>query len=61
MQLLLFFLIVLLSVAICALGGFWFFRAAEERKQIIGPPQITRGTAGHDHWEGAVRVSRDRA
>ena len=61
MEILLLFLIVLLSGAICVLAGFWFYRAARERKQSVRSPQIARGAARHDPWEGAVRASRDKA
>jgi len=60
METLLLYVIVLLSVAICALGGFWFYRAARARKQSAKPPQPARSAASHDPWKGAVRPSRDR-
>jgi hypothetical protein len=61
MEILLIFLIVLLSGAICALAGFWFYRAAQERKQRVRPPQIARRAVRDDPWERAVRASRDKA
>lgn len=57
---LLIYVIVLLSVAICALGGFWFYRADQARRKNVTPPQIVRRTARDDCWESAVRASRDR-
>jgi flagellar basal body-associated protein FliL len=59
MDTLLLFLIVLLSVVICALAGFWFYRASQERKKNARPPQIGRRAARQDRWDGAVRASRD--
>ena len=55
------FLIVLLSGAICALGGFWFYRSSQERKQSVRQPQIARRAARHDLWERAALVYRDEA
>ncbi|HEY5291676.1 MAG TPA: hypothetical protein VIJ43_05115 [Burkholderiales bacterium] len=52
--------IVLLLVAICALGGFWFYRAAQASKRSAKPPQPARHAPKHDRWEGAVRASRDK-
>ncbi len=56
-------LIVLLSGLICSLAGFWFYRAAQERKQHIGPPQlapqIARSSARNDAWDRAVRSARN--
>jgi len=60
MEPLLLYVIILLSLAICALGGFWFYRADQARRQRVSPPPIARRAAGHDLWEGAVRASRDR-
>jgi hypothetical protein len=61
---LLIFLIVVLSGAICALAGFWFYCAARERKQNIWPPQmapqIARRPVRNDAWDRAVRASRNR-
>jgi hypothetical protein len=58
MEKLLLYVIVLLPVAIFALGGFWFYRASQERRARA--PQPARPAAKHDRWEGAVRASRDR-
>lgn len=60
MEPLLLYVIVLLSVAICALGGFWFYRAGQARRKIATPPHAARRTARDDCWDGAVRASRDR-
>jgi len=64
MQTLLIALIALLSVAICAIAGFWFYRAARERKQRVGPPplasQIARRSARNHAWDSAVRSARNR-
>jgi len=57
------FLIVLLAGAICALAGFWFYRAVRERKQNVMPPvalQIARSPARSDAWDRAVRASRNK-
>ncbi len=58
------FLIVLLSGAICAVAGYWFYRAARERKQHAGPPplapQIARRSARNRAWDHAVRSARNR-
>ncbi len=59
MEALLIFLIVLLSGAICAFAGFWFYRAVRERKQNA-MPQIARSPARNDEWDRAVRASRNR-
>ena len=60
METLLLYVIALLSVTICALGGFWFYRAARARKQSARPPQSARSAAGRDQWEAAVRAYRNR-
>ena len=63
MQAPLIFLIVLLSVAICAFAGYWFYRAAQERRQHAGPqlaPRIARRSARNDEWDRAVRASHKR-
>jgi hypothetical protein len=61
---LLIFLIVVLSGVICALAGFWFYRATQERKQNIGPrqiaPDIARRPIRNDAWDRAVRAARNR-
>jgi hypothetical protein len=57
---LLIFLIVVLSGVICALAGFWFYRATQEHKQNIGPPQIARRPIRNDAWDRAVRAARNR-
>ena len=59
MEALLIFLIVLFSGALCAFAGFWFYRAARERKQNV-MPQIARGPAKNDAWDRAVRDARNR-
>lgn len=61
MDTLLILLIVLLLGAICALAGFWFYRASQESKAGVKPPQIARRTGTDDRWESAVRASRDKA
>ena len=64
MQTLLFFLIALLAGAICAFAGYSFYRAARERKQSIGSPQIApqimRRSVRNDAWDRAVRAARNR-
>jgi uncharacterized membrane protein YebE (DUF533 family) len=57
-------LIVLLSGAICACGGYWFYRAAQERRQHAGAPQhaqqTTQRSARNRAWDHAVRAARNR-
>jgi hypothetical protein len=64
MEIPLLFLIVLLSGAICAFAGYWFYRAAKERKQNIGrpkiAPEIARRPIRNDAWDRAVRAARNR-
>ncbi len=61
METLLLCAIVLLSVAVCALGGFWFYRAARANKPDKKPTQAPRSSAaGPDPWQAAVRPSRDK-
>jgi hypothetical protein len=63
-KVLLIFLIALLSVAICAFAGFWFYRAARERRQNITPlplaPELAHRTARNYAWDRAVRAARNR-
>jgi uncharacterized protein YneF (UPF0154 family) len=63
MQTPLILLIVLLSIVICALAGYWFYRAAEERRHRAEPPfapQITRHSGRNRAWDHAVRSARNR-
>lgn len=63
MESLLIYLIVLLSIAICAFAGFWFYRAARERNQVLVPliaPEIGRRAARNVAWDRAVRAARNR-
>jgi hypothetical protein len=63
MESLLIYLIVLLSVAVCALAGFWFYRTARERKQNLMPliaPEIGRRAVRNVAWDRAVRAARNR-
>ena len=64
METLLLVLIVLLSVATCALAGYWLYRSAQERKQHAGSPQlapqIVRRSARNHAWDRAVRSARNR-
>ncbi len=60
METLLLFVIVLLSIAICTLGGIWFYRVEHARKQSAKPPQYARRPARHGRWEEALHASRDR-
>jgi|GEM_PF-1931684 hypothetical protein len=64
METLLLVLIVLLSVATCALAAYWLYRATQERKQNIGPrqiaPDIARRPIRNDAWDRAVRAARNR-
>ena len=60
---LLIYLIVLLSIAICAFAGFWFYRAARERRQDVIPltaPEHRRRAARNLAWDRAVRTARNR-
>ena len=58
------FLIVLLSGIICALAGFWFYRAAQEQKQHAKRPPIAPQTVHRPvrnaAWDHAVRAARNR-
>jgi hypothetical protein len=63
MEALLISLIVLLSVAICAFAGFWFYRAVREHKQNVIPPiapEIGRRAVRNVAWDRAVRSARNR-
>ena len=60
METLLYILIGLLSAAICALGGFWFYRAARANKPSTKSAQLPRRAAKHDPWSQAMRTSRDK-
>jgi hypothetical protein len=64
MKVLLIFLIVLLSVAICAFAAFWFYQATRERRQNAAPlllaPELARRTARNHAWDRAVRAARNR-
>jgi hypothetical protein len=60
MQTLLISLIALFSVAICAFAGFWFYRAAQGRKQNIRPPQVSHRPVRNVAWDRAVRAARNR-
>lgn len=60
MEPLLLYVIVLLSIAICVLVGFWFYCEGQARRKNAAPPHRVRRTARDDRWEGAVRASRDR-
>lgn len=61
MQTLLLSLIVLLSVIICALAGFWFFRRDPVLKRKASLPQVAPRAAGSDRWTLTARPSRDGA
>ncbi len=58
------FLIVLLSGVICALAGFWFYRAAQEQKHRATRPPLAPQTVHRPvrnaAWDSAVRASRNR-
>ncbi len=55
------YVIVLLSLAICALGGFWFYRAAQANKTITHrTQQAARGMPSRDPWMHAARPARDK-
>ena len=63
MEVLLIYLIVLLSVAILAFAGFWFYRAAGERKQNVMPqiaPEIGHRAIPGNVSDCAVRGARNR-
>lgn len=61
MQTILLSLVVLLSVVICALAGFWFFRPNHAVKSKARLPQSAPRADGGDPWTLAARSSRDRA
>ncbi len=54
------FLIVGLTGIICALAGFWFYRASRESKQSVTPPPLARRAARNEAWDSAVRAARNR-
>lgn len=60
METFLYILIGLLSAAICALGGYWFFRSARADRLSAKPEQVARRAPKHDPWSQAMRASRDR-
>lgn len=60
MQTVLIYLIVLLSAAICAVAGIWFYNAARGRKQDIAASQITLRPVRNEAWDRAVRAARNR-
>jgi hypothetical protein len=60
MHIALLFLIVLLTIVICALAGFWFYRTAQARTQNDWSPQIAQRTARNIAWDRAVRAARNR-
>ena len=64
MEALLISLIVLLSAAICALAGFWFYRTAQNRRNNSGWPPIAPETAHRSNrnkaWDRAVLAARNR-
>ena len=60
METLLLCAVVLLSVAICALGAFWFYSAEKAKRSGAKSAQLARGTSPHDPWEPALRASRDK-
>ena len=49
-------LIAVLSAVICALAGFWFYRASQEHRHRIKPPRGAQRAAKDDLWENAVRA-----
>jgi hypothetical protein len=54
------YVIALLSCAICAIAGFWFYSAARERKHNLAPPQLTHQRVRNQAWDRAVRAARNR-
>ena len=63
MEALLIYLIVLLSVAICAFAGYWFYRTAREPEQNVMPliaSEIGHRAARNIAWDRAVRAARNR-
>lgn len=60
MQTLLIALIVLFCVAICAFAGYWFYRAARDRRQYVSPPETSHRPARNIAWDRAVRAARNR-
>jgi hypothetical protein len=61
METLLLYVVVLLSVAICTLGGFWIYRTEKAKKSTVRPARVARSAAARvDPWESALRASRDK-
>lgn len=64
METLLIILIVVLTCAICALAGFWFYRGSQARKNNMGPLQtaseIAHRPLRNAAWDRAVRSARNR-
>lgn len=60
MEMPLLFLIVVLTGIICALAGFWFYRASRDSRQSVTPPPASRRAARNEAWDGAVRAARNR-
>lgn len=60
MEPLLIALIAVLSTVICALAGFWFYRASQEHTRGIEPPRRAQRAAKDDLWENAVRAFRNK-
>ena len=60
MQTLLIYVIVLLSAAICAVAGIWFYGATRGRKQDSAPPQIAHRSIRNEAWDRAVHAARKR-
>jgi flagellar basal body-associated protein FliL len=59
MEILLISLIVILSLAICAVAAFWVYRDHQARKRNT-PPRPAGRRARHDPWLEAVRASRGK-
>jgi hypothetical protein len=54
------FLIVLLTIVICAVAGYWFYRDIQARKHSGWSPQDARHAARNLAWDRAVRAARNR-
>lgn len=59
METLLIFAIVILSIAICIVAGFWYYRDRQARNRGAPAPRTVRRQAGNERWDAAVRASRN--
>ncbi len=65
METLLLVLIALLTAVICALAGYWFYRAAQERKLnsegAQTAPEMSHRPVRNAAWDRAVRNARNNS